>query len=74
MELYRSLVLPELSPGKERQAEIDDRSVQCIHRLIQFHAKGLASVEFPSLGYEHLGEVGIDPPIPYLFGVRQSVP
>src|SRR5690606_33075534 len=45
VEFYRSFVLPELCPGKERQAEIDDSGVQCIHRLIQFHAEGLAHVE-----------------------------
>jgi len=50
MELDSSLVLPELSPRKERQAEIDDRGIQCIHRLVQLHAEGLACVESPCLG------------------------
>lgn len=74
MELDRSLVLPELSPGKERQAEIDDCGVQCIHRLVQFHAEGFAGVEPPCLLYEDLGEVGIDPPVPNLIGIGQGVP
>jgi len=73
-ELDRSLVLPELSPGKEREAEIDDRGVQCIHRLVQFHAEGLAGVESSFLSNQDLGEIGIDPPVPYLVGVRQGIP
>ena len=73
MELYRSFVLSELCPGKERQAEVDDRGVQCIYCLIQLHAEGVACIELPGSGDQDLGEVGIDPPVPYLVGIGQGV-
>jgi len=57
MELDRTLVLPELIPGKERETGIDDRGVQFAHPLIRFHAEGYAGVELSCLGNQEVGDV-----------------
>src|SRR5256886_9283141 len=61
----------DLSPGEKRQAQIDGRGVQGIHRLGQLHSERLVAVEVASGGNQNLSEIGVDPPVAVLVGVGQ---
>lgn len=73
MEFDRSFVLAELSPREKRQAEIDGGGIERINRLFQLDAEVFVRVKGAGLGYEDLGEVGVDSPIADLVGVSQGV-
>ena len=73
MQLHGAFVSSELGPREKREAEIDRGGVQCISGLIQFDAKGIVGIKTSSTGNKNLGKVCIDPPIPYLVGMSQSI-
>src|ERR1700694_4474524 len=50
-------------PGKQRQAQIDGRGIQCIQVLIQLHAQRIVSIQGARNTDENLSEVGIDSPV-----------
>ncbi len=74
MELDRPLPGTEVGPGKEREAEIDRGGVQGVDRLLELHAEAVLGVEAPGLVDQHLGEVGVDPPVALLVGDGEGVP
>src|SRR5256886_16103630 len=63
----------DLSPGEKRQAQIDGRGVQGIHRLGQLHAERFVAVEVASGGNQDLCKIGVDPPVAMLVGVCHGV-
>src|SRR2546429_58275 len=73
VQFHRALVAAEFSPGEKRQAQIDGRGVQGIHRLGQLHSERLVAVEVASGGNQNLSEIGVDPPVAVLVGVGQRV-
>jgi len=73
MKLDRSFAFPEFRPGEKRQAKIDSGRIQGVHCLIQLDAEGISGVKLSSFYYEYLGEIGVNPPIPILIGMGESV-
>ena len=73
VQLHSAFVNSEFGPREKRQTQIDGSRVQSVGGLIQLDAKGVVGIKPTSLGNENLGKVGIDPPIPDLIGMSQSV-
>jgi hypothetical protein len=69
---------PEPGPGKHREAQVDRRCIQGVHRPIPLiellEAQRFVEVEAPSLHHEALGEVGDDAPIPLLVRIGERAP
>lgn len=63
---------PKLSPGKERQAEIDGGGIECVDGLVQCESERFVDVERASLGNQDLGEVVKDSPVMNTVGVGKS--
>ena len=72
VQLDRPLVRPEAGPREERQAEIDGRRVEGVHRGRQVHPEGLGRVEGFGGADQPLGEVGVDPPVAPLVRIGQG--
>ena len=68
------LVASELSPGEQRQAEIDGRGIQRVCGMLQLNAEVVGLVQSPRPGDQNLGEVRVDPPVAVLVGIGQSAP
>src|SRR5437879_8308122 len=73
VQFHRALVAAEFSPREKRQAQIDGRGVQGIHRLGQLHSERLVAVEVASGGNQDMSEIGVDPPVAVLVGVGQQI-
>ena len=74
VEFDGRLPFPESRPRKEGEAKIDGRGIEGIHRLFQFHRKGIVRIQVPCGTDQYLGEVGVDSPVAVLVGVGQRVP
>ena len=64
-------VAPEMSPGEQRQAEVDGAGIEGLEGGVEFDAEGIMGVEPPGEGDQHLGKIGEDAPIARLVGVGQ---
>jgi len=73
MQFHRSFVFAELGPGKERQAQIDGSGIESVDGLLQLQAEVLVGIKQTGLGDQHLGKVGVDPPVPHAVGVGQGI-
>lgn len=63
----------ELSPRKQRQAQVDRGGIERVDGLIEFDAQRLLAVKAAGRLDQHLGEVGVDSPVAHLIGMGQSV-
>ena len=73
MQLDRTFVAAKLSPGKQRQAQIDGGRVEGIHGLGQVHAERFLAVKVAGEANQHLRKVAVDAPVANLVGVGQRV-
>src|SRR5204863_306317 len=73
MQLDRTFVAAKLSPGEQRQAQIDGRRVEGIHGLGQVHAERFVAVKIAGEPNQFLGEVAVNAPVANLVGVGQRV-
>ena len=74
VELHRAFPTAKLRPRKEAQTQIDCRGVESIDGLFECHSQRIVGVQFSRSANQHLGEVGIDPPIVDAIGIRQRAP
>lgn len=72
MEFHGSLALAEARLGKQRQAQVDRGGVEDVGGLRQGDPEVVLGVELPSVGNEHLCEVGVDSPIASLVRIREG--
>ena len=72
VQLHGGLCLLHLGPGEERKAELDRAGVQGVNGSLQVYVERVPRVEAASLGDEHLGIIGVDPPVASLVGVCES--
>jgi len=72
VEFDRALGLAKAGPREEREAEIDRRGVEGVHRRGEVHPERLGGIERLGDRHEDLGEVGVDPPVARLVGIRQG--
>lgn len=72
MEFDCRFRLAEVRPREQRQAQVDGGGVKCINSLLQFQSEVVLGIEPSCLGYQHLGEIGIDTPVPFLIGLGQG--
>jgi len=73
MEFYCPFVFPELGPREKGQTEVDSGRIQGIDRLIQLDAKGIGGVKLSGFHDKNLSEVGINPPVSGLIGMREGI-
>lgn len=71
MQFYRGLGVAKRRPGKQRQAQVDGRRVQCIDRVVQFDGQGFLGVQASGDADQRLGKLAVDAPIPCLVGIPQ---
>ena len=74
VEFDSGLPFAESRPREKGKTQVDRRGVEGVHRLLQFHRKGIVDVQAPGGPDQDLGEVGVDPPVPIFVGVGQRVP
>jgi len=74
VELESARVLAESRPREERQAEIDRRGVEGVHRRSQFRPEGLGGIQRLGDCDEGLGKVGHDAPVARLVRIGQDAP
>lgn len=72
VEFDGGLPFPESRPWEKGKAQVDRRGVEGIHRLLQFHSKGVVDVQVPGRPDQYLGEVGVDTPVAVLVGLGQG--
>lgn len=73
VQLDRTFVATKLSPGEKRQAQIDGRGIEPIHRLGQVHAEGFLAAKVARDADQYLGKVPVDAPVADSVGVSQGV-
>jgi hypothetical protein len=73
MQLDRTFVAAKLSPGKQRQAQIDGRRVEGIHGLGQVDAERFVAAKVAGEANQLLREVAVNAPVANLVGMRQRV-
>ena len=71
MQFDRRLASAEARPGEQGQTKIDRRGVQRIRRGLQFDPEIVVGLKVLSKADEHLGEVGINAPVPTIVGIGQ---
>ena len=71
MELDGAFAFAELGPRKKREAQVDRGGIEGEDCFLELQADVLVVVNSPGFGDEHLGEIGIDPPIAGFVGVGQ---
>lgn len=71
VQLDRSFATAESGPRKELQTEIDGRRVERVNGLGKHRAQRFVRVKCPRVPDQHLGEVGVDPPIVNTIGIGQ---
>ena len=64
MQFDSCLCSSERGPWEQFQTEINRGRVKCIDRLLEFQPKVIFRVELSCLRDQHLGEIGIDAPVP----------
>lgn len=72
MHFDGGLGLAEMRPWKDRQAQIDSRGVEGVHRVVEFEAKILVGIEVPSGLDQRLGKIGVDAPVAFFVGFGQG--
>ena len=73
VELDRGFRGPERGPRKHGQTQIDGRSVQGKHRVVEIQSQVLAGVHRPCNANQLLGDIGVDTPVALLVCVGQRV-
>ena len=73
VDLDGTLVTTMLSPGKQRQTQIDDGGIQSVNRSLEIHGQGLMSVKSAGLIDENQGDISIDFPVACFVGSGQGV-
>ena len=73
MQFDRTFVAAKLSPGEQREAQIDGGRVEGIHGLGQVHAERFVAVKFAGEANQLLRKVAVNAPVANLVGVRQRV-
>ena len=63
MKLHCSFATTKRGPGKQAQAQIDGRRVECVDSFVQFHAQRLVSIQVACSPNEYVREIGVNPPI-----------
>ncbi len=74
VQLHGGLGPAELGPRKQFQAKIDGRRIEGVDRLRQVGDCSILGVQISCLGYQYLGEVGEDAPVPLLVRIGQGRP
>ena len=64
----------EAGPGEDGEAEIDGRGIQGIDGVVQVQTEVFVGIQRAGDADQNLSEVGVDPPVPDLVGVRERVP
>ena len=73
VKLDRRLGFAEVSPREEREAQIDNRGVESVSRLIQLDSEVFPGVKLFRPIDQNLGQVGPDAPVPPFVGFGQGV-
>ena len=73
MELDGALAFAESGPREKRQAQVDRGRIEGVNCVLEVQADVLVAVESTGFGNEHLGEVGVDAPVPRFVGIGQVV-
>lgn len=60
-----------MCPWKDAQTQVDGRGVECIGRLLQFHRKAVACVNFSGDLNEAYREIRVDAAVALLVGIGQ---
>ena len=71
VEFDGGLVLAELGPRKQREAEVNGGGVQCVGRRFEIGEERVLGVKRGGLGEEDLGEVGEEAPVALFVGIGQ---
>jgi hypothetical protein len=72
VEFDCSFRLAEMRPREQRQTQVDSGGIKRIDSLLQLKVEVVLGIETPCLGYQHLGEIGIDTPVPFFIGFGQG--
>lgn len=68
MYFYASLLLSDLSPWTEFEAETDGGAVESINHIINIKPELVLGVHRPHFLYKDFSQLGIDVPVPVLVG------
>jgi len=71
MEFDGAFVLPKRGPRKKGETQIDCRGIQGISSLVELQSEILVRIQLSGDSDQHLSEVGVDAPIPFLVGIGQ---
>jgi hypothetical protein len=71
MEFDGSFAPPELGPREKREAQVDRCGIEGEDCFFELQADVFVVINSPGFVDEHLGEIGIDPPIAGFVGVGQ---
>ena len=63
VEFDGGLPFAESRPREKGKTQVDRRGVEGVHRVLQFHRKGIVDVQIPGGPDQNLGEVGVDAPV-----------
>ena len=72
VKFYTALGSAELGPGKQGQAQIDRRRIQCVECTLELQAQIRFGIQRPSNLDEALCEIEVDSPVPTLVGIGES--
>ena len=72
VQLHRRLGRAIRCPGKQRQAQPDQRGIERVDRVLEFHSEGFVCVERACGMDEPLSKRGIDSPIACFVGIGQG--
>ena len=72
MQLNSAFGSAKMRPGKDRQAQVDDRGVKCVNCFLKLKAKVIAGIELPGLMDEDLRKVAVNAPVSSLIGIGQG--
>jgi len=72
VEFDGAFVAAEVSPRKQRQAQVDGGGIERVDRLVQFQSELVLTIQFPCPGDQHMSEVGKDSPVAGFVGVGQG--
>ena len=68
-----ALVRRDDAHGKERQAQVDGRGIECVRGIVQVDGEALVDIETARNPDQGLDEVRIEAPVAYLVGVGQGI-
>jgi hypothetical protein len=74
VELDGTLGTAEFRPWEQGKAQVYGTGIQRVDRVVQFDAEVVVGIQASRLGDQHLGEFGIDAPVPVFVGVGQGGP